>query len=515
MVWKKLRLLSEGIQFPKILQTLNTSVLRGTLPTYEGTTTEKYSEEDAMRSEFDLVVIGGGSAGFAAAIKAVERGAKVAVVEVGTIGGTCLNRGCIPSKNLLHAAWLYHLSCNNPFPGITLPQGKLDFRQVMEQKDALISDLREKKYLSILREYDNIHLFNGKAEFTSRDTVIVDKDRLVSERFIVATGSSPSIIPIKGLDKVQHLTSKEVLELQELSGSIVILGGRAVALESAQTYAHFGAKVTILQRSPRIIPDHEEELSLSLRECLEEEGIEIHTDTAIHEVEKEGEDIVIQATVNKKPMVFRGSKLLMATGRRPNTNGMGLERVGVELDYRGAIKVDEEMATSAPNVWAAGDVTGKTFLVTMAAHEGAVAAQNALDCCSHVKVDYTSVPYVIFTTPNVATVGLTEEGARKKGLRVKAKSLDMKMVPKAQVIRDTRGMVKMVVEEDTNRILGVHILSSQGAEIIHEAVLAIKFGLTLTDLIETIYVYPTISECLKIAAQSFFKDVNKLSCCAE
>lgn len=468
-----------------------------------------------MRNKFDLVIVGGGSAGFAAAIKATEMGAKVAIVEMGTIGGTCLNRGCIPSKNLLRAAWLYHLARGKPFPGVYLLKSTLDFKQVMAQKDTLIGDLRQKKYLDILRENKNIKLFSGRGQFASRDKLQVEHDILEVPRFIIATGSSPSVIPVKGLENVQYLTSDEALELKELPRSIIILGGRAVALEFAQMYAHFGTKVIVLQRSSRIIPDHEVEISLALRRYLEEEGIDIFTEVKLEEVRREGDAVIVFAEVKGGAMAFEAERLLVATGRRPSTQGLNLEAIGVEMDSEGAVKVDDEMKTTADTVWAAGDVTAKTFLVTMAAHEGSAAAENALDCCAHRKVDYSCVPHAIFTTPNVATVGLKEEEARRKGLNIEVRTLDFSMVPKAHCIRDMRGVVKMVVEEDTNCILGVHILAPQAAEIIHEAALAIKFGLSLEDLIDTIHVYPTMSESLKLTAQSFFKDVSQLSCCAE
>lgn len=469
--------------------------------------------------DFDLVVVGGGSAGFAAAIKATEMGARVAIVEGGIIGGTCLNRGCIPSKNLLQAALFYHSVKQEPFPGISLLKGKLNFKQVMAQKDALIESLRQKKYLDILKENKNIKFFRGRGQFVSISRVQVSlqvsQDILQSPKFIIATGSSPSVIPVKGLDSVPYLTSDEALELKEPPRSMIILGGRAVALEFAQMYAHFGTEVTILQRSSRIIPDHEPEISLALEKYLAEEGINIFTDVNVKEVGCNGGNIMVLAESEEETLEFKAERLLVATGRRPNTQDLALKTIGVETDLQGAVKVNDEMQTTAGNVWAAGDVTARTFLVTLAAREGSVAAENALDCCAHRKVDYSCVPHAIFTTPNVATVGLKEEEARSKGLSVKAQTLNFSMVPKAQCIRDTRGLVKMVAEENSHRILGVHILAPEGVEVIHEASLAIKFGLTLEDLIDTIHVYPTMSESLKLTAQSFFKDVKKLSCCAE
>lgn len=466
-------------------------------------------------SSFNLIIIGGGSAGFASAIKATEVGAKVAIVEEGIIGGTCLNRGCIPSKNLLKAGEVYYYSRRNPFDGVNIQQKPLNFIKVIRQKDKLVKELRGSKYLNLLKEKPDIKFIKGRGEFLSNKEIKVGTDVLKADKFIIATGASPSILPVEGLKGVEYLTSTEALNLKKLPKSMIILGGRFVALEFAQMYSHFGTRVTVLQRSSRIIPEEEEEISLALQRFLEDEGIKIVTGVKLLSAKESKGMKIVSCEISGKRKVFKADGLLVATGRKPNTSGLGLDKIGVKLNDKGAIIVDDEMRTTVPNIWAAGDITGEPMLVTVAAHQGAVAAQNAIDDCCHRKVGLSFVPHTIFTHPQVAGVGLKERDAIEKGYKIKVRTLDFHLVPKASVIRDTRGLIKMVVEDGTDIILGVHILSPEGGDIIHEATLAVQKKMTIHEIIETIHVYPTLSESIKIVAQSFLKDVSKLSCCAE
>jgi mercuric reductase len=466
-------------------------------------------------SEQDLIVLGGGSAAFAAGIKASELGAKVAIAEGDVIGGTCLNRGCVPSKFLIKAAELYHMPRRNGYEGVETHQGKVDFSKLISQKDALLSEFRQMKYRDVLEAYPNITYLPHRAYFVSGNEVRIGDKTYTAEKFIIATGSSPWIPPIKGINQVDYLTSTNALELKELPKSIIVLGGSAVGLEFAQMYAHFGSKVTVLEVMPRLLPGEEEEISEALRGYLEEEGIEIHTEASVLNATSNGGNKKLTAEIKGKKMEFEGEALLVATGRRPNTAGLGLEKVGVKLDKKGGIIVDDGMKTSAPHVWAAGDVvSGVPMLVTTAARAGSIAAENALTG-SNKKMDYLSVPYAVFTIPEVAGVGLGEKEARDKGYRVKVGYLDFKHVPKAAIIRDTRGLMKMIVEEGTNRILGVRMVAPESADIIQKAALLVKYRITIEDVLDTIDVYPTLSESIKLCAQTFKKDVTRLSCCAD
>ena len=463
---------------------------------------------------FDLVIIGSGSAAFAAALKAAEHDSKVAMVEKGTIGGTCVNVGCVPSKNLLRAGELRYYDTNRDFPGIRPGRTTLEFRKVIEQKDQIVRGLRKEKYSDVLRSLPSTKLFRGKARFVSKTRVKVDGISVDGRKFIVASGSSPRIPQIPGIDSVEYLTSVEALSLRDRPDSMVILGGRALGLEFAQMYVHMGTKVTVLQRSDRIIPEEEPSISDALRQYLEKEGIKIKTGVQVKRVGgKNGEKIVV-AEASGKEFEVHGDELLMATGRAPNTRDLGLEVVGVKLSQDGAVKVNREMHTTSNNVWAAGDVIGEPMLETIAAKEGATAAENALQG-THRKIDFLPVPRAVFTSPQVASVGLTEKEAEEGGYECACRTVEMSKVPKAITIRETRGLIKMVAEARTGRVLGVHILADNAADIIHEGVLAVKYRLTIDDLIDTVHVFPTLAESTKLVALSFRKNLDKLSCCSE
>jgi len=463
---------------------------------------------------FDLVILGSGSAAFAAAIKAANHGAKAAMIERSTLGGTCVNVGCVPSKNLLRAGELRYYDSHREFPGIRPGRTTLEFSRIIEQKNQIVRGLRKEKYSDVLRSLPSTKLFRGNARFVSRTRVKVDGIIVDGRKFIVATGSSPRIPSVSGIESVNYLTNVEALSLKNRPVSMVVLGGRALGLEFAQMYSHMGTKVTLLQRSDRIIPEAEPEISEALRESLNDEGVEIRTGVQIKRVYQTQAEKVIVATVRGREFEARGDELLLATGRDPNTNQLGLETVPVRLRKDGAVKVDREMRTTAPHVWAAGDVIGEPMLETIAAKEGATAAENALSG-THRKIDFLPVPRAVFTSPQVASVGLTEKEAHERGYNCACRTIAMSKVPKAVIIRETRGLVKMVADASTGRILGVHILADNAADIIHEAVLAVKHKLTIDDIIDTVHVFPTVAESIKLAATSFRKDIDQLSCCAE
>ena len=463
---------------------------------------------------FDLVILGSGSAAFAAAIKAGDHGAKTAMIERSTLGGTCVNVGCVPSKNLLRAGELRYYDSHREFPGIRPGRTTLEFNRIIEQKNRIVTGLRKEKYSDVLKSLPSTKLFRGNARFVSKTRVKVDGINVDGRRFIVATGSSPGIPSIPGIESVGYLTNVEALSLRNKPTSMVVLGGRALGLEFAQMYSHMGTKVTLLQRSDRIIPEEEPEISEALRQYLENEGIEIKTGVQVKRAyQTQGEKVVV-ANARGREFEARADELLLATGRDPNTDLLGLETVPVGLRNDGAVRVNREMHTTAPHVWAAGDVIGEPMLETIAAKEGATAAENAL-LGTHRKIDFLPVPRAVFTSPQVASVGLTEKQAHEHGYECTCRTIPMSKVPKAIVIRDMRGLVKMVADASTGRILGVHILAENAAEIIQEAVLAVKHKLTIDDIIDTVHVFPTMTESIKLAATSFRKDIDQLSCCAE
>src|SRR5437879_3741787 len=463
---------------------------------------------------FDLVILGSSSAAFAAAIKADDHGAKTAMITRSTVGGTFVNVGCVPSKNLLRAGELQYYDSHREFPGIRPGRTRLEFNRIIEQKNQIVRGLRKEKYSDVLRSLPSTKLFRGNARFVSKTRVKVDGINVDGKKFVVATGSSPRIPSIPGIENVGYLTNVEALSLKNKPASMVVLGGRALGLEFAQMLSHMGTRVTLLQRSDRIIPKEEPEIPEALRQYLESEGIEIKTGVHVKRVYQTHGEKVIVATVKGREIEARGDELLLATGRDPNTNLLGLETVPVGLRKDGAVKVNLEMRTTAPHVWAAGDVIGEPMLETIAAKEGAAAAENAL-LGTHRKIDFLPVPRAIFTSPQVASVGFTEKQAHEEGYECTCRTIPMSKVPKAIVIRDTRGLVKMVADASTGRILGVHILADNAADIIHEAVLAVKHKLTIDDIIDTVHVFPTMTEAIKLAATSFRKDIDQLSCCAE
>lgn len=463
--------------------------------------------------DLDLMVIGGGSAAFAAAIRAAGLGARVGVAEADVIGGTCLNRGCLPTKNLLYAADRYHLYCSASFPGLPCGNASVDFAKVIGQKDDLVHEMRKQRYLDVLEAFPEIRYFPHQAQFVDDHRIQVGDQQLSAEHFLIATGASPEIPKIPGLQGNGYLTYKESLDLKKLPASMVVIGGGAIGLEIGQMYGRFGTRVTILEALPRIAPMEEPEISEALQGYLSQEGVEIHTGARVQRAEANSCGRQLTAEIEGQPCVFCGEQLLVATGMRPNTDGLGLEKLGVKRNRHGAVVVDEELRSTVRHIWAAGDVTGRMMLVTVAAYEGGLAAENAL-LNAHNKMDYKPVPHAIFTSPGIASVGLQENAARDAGRKVLTTLVPFAQVPKAGAIRDTRGLIKMVVDAKDHTILGVHILGPEAPDLIHVGVLAIQNRMTVGDIIRTIFVYPTMAEAIKIAALSFKKDVTKLSCCA-
>ncbi len=469
---------------------------------------------------YDLVILGQGSAAFAAAIKANDLGISTAMIggnatEGALIGGTCVNVGCVPSKRLITVGTLFHNARHNTFEGIKYDRGLLDFKRVIRQKNRLILEFRRDRYRQVLNRLKHVRFYKGSGRFNSKNTVRVSSETLGARKFIVATGARAYVPPIKGLDTVDYLTNEEALNLTELPRSLCVIGGRVLGLEFAQMYAQFGTKVTILQRSERILPDDEPAVSKVMENYLSGFGIVVRTGVKINSIRKTGSRKRVSYTSNGRIAQLEADQLLFATGRLANTENLELPIAGVETDPEGFIKVNDEMRTSAGHVWAAGDVTGEPMLETVAAKEGAIAAENVFSRDRKKTINFDHVPSAVFTYPEVARVGLTEAQVHERGIRCSCVTLPFDLVPKAEIIGDARGLVKMVIDAGTKRVLGVHIVAPNAAEIIHEAVLAVKFKLTIDDLIDTVHVFPTLSESSKLAAQSFYKDVGSLSCCVE
>lgn len=465
-------------------------------------------------AQLDLIVIGGGSAGFAGAIKASDLGARVAIVEGGTLGGTCVNVGCIPSKTLLRAAEARFDRTRHGFAGIPTTDGSVDWLAVRAQKDEVVENLRREKYSDVLRSYESVTLIRQRAQFASGHTLVLADGRTLSAgKILVATGAAPWVPDIPGLAASGYLDNASAMALDQLPESLIVLGGGAVGLELAQMFARLGTRVTVLEALDRLLPSEDPVLGNALAEFLRAEGLSIHTRARIESVTVAASLRTVTFRAADAQVTVSAQHLLAATGRRARTHELGLEMAGVKLGRKGEIAVNEFLETSNPDVYAAGDVIGDPMFVYVAAHAGSVAAENALSG-NRRRYDLAAVPSVTFTDPAVASVGLTESAARLNGLQPLVSELSLEHVPRARVAHDTRGFIRLIADEKSRKILGAQILASEGGELIAEAALAVRLGLTITDLTDSFHPYLTMSEGLKLAAQTFFTDVSKLSCCA-
>lgn len=463
--------------------------------------------------ELDLVVIGGGSAGFAAAIRAADLGASVAMVEGGSLGGTCVNVGCVPSKTLIRAAETFYRPGHHAFAGISAEPRPLDFRAVIQQKRDLVAELQQAKYWDVLAAYPSIMLLRGRARFQPNGVLEVDGQPVRARKVVLSMGASPWSAPIPGLSDIPHLTSTTIMELEELPQRLIAIGGGAVGLELAQAFARFGSKVTVLEALPRIVPPEDADVGEALAGYLREEGIDVRTGVKISQVSGGPGAYRVEIDVDGERHIIEGDQLLVATGRRPNTADMGLEEAGIRLGKKGEVLVNEHLETSREGIYAAGDVIGDPAFVYVAAYAGSLAADNALGE-GDKRYDLSVVPRVTFTDPAVASVGMTEAEARSGGLPIAVSKLPMSYVPRAIAARDTRGFIKLIANEETNQLVGAHILAPEAGDIIEQAVLAIRFEIRVEDIASLLHPYLTNAEGIKLAAQTFKKDVAKLSCCA-
>jgi mercuric reductase len=460
---------------------------------------------------YDLAIIGSGGAAFAAAIAARDAGAAVVMAERGTLGGTCVNIGCVPSKTLLRAGEVYHLAAHHPFAGVATSAGAVDMAALVGQKDELVADLRQHKYADLIEEY-GWDLVRGEAAFADAHTLQAGGRRIAASAFLVATGARPAVPDIPGLRGAGYLTSTTALALDHVPESIAVIGSGYIALELGQLLARLGARVTLMQRSPDLLKAYDPEVGQAMAGALREEGIELLTGVSYRRVEggSGGRRVLIE--VDGKERVVEAEAVLVAAGRHPNTETLHLERAGVRVGARGEVIVDAELRTHVAHILAAGDVTLGPQFVYVAAYEGRLAAGNALG--AHRQADLSVVPAVMFTSPAVATVGLTEAAARAAGLDVKTSLLPLTAVPRALANHDPRGLFKLVAEAGNDRVLGAQIVAENAGEAIYAATLAVKYRLTVADLVDSFAPYLTMAEGIRLAAQTFGRDVSKLSCCA-
>jgi mercuric reductase len=470
------------------------------------------TEAQAEAGGYDLLIIGAGSAAFAAAIKASELGARVAMVERDTIGGTCVNIGCVPSKTLLRAAEHYHRAGHSPFAGVPTSVGRVDLQALVAQKDELVATMQQEKYEDLIGVY-GIDLIRGEARFTGPDTVEVDGRQVKAGRFLIATGAAPWAPPIEGLDDTGYLTSTIALDLAELPAELIVVGANAIGLELGQLFLHLGTRVTLVEALDRVAPFEEPEISAALGEHLESLGARVLTSAFATKAGSAGNRRWLDVTMDGAVERLEADQLLVATGRRARTTGLGLDAAGVDTDGRGHIMVDDRMATANSLVFAAGDVTTLPQFVYVAALSGAIAAEHALRGTGR-RIDLATMPRVTFTSPPIAAVGLTEAEAKKAGHRVVTSLLPLEVVPRALVDHATTGLIKLVADESDGRLFGAHILAEGAGDVIQAAIMALRYRATIDDVAGTFHPYLTMAEGLKLAAQGFSKDVKHLSCCA-
>lgn len=467
-------------------------------------------------NHFDLIIIGGGSAAFSAAITAGELGLSALMVNGGLpIGGTCVNVGCVPSKHLIRAAESIHKATHSPFNGIQPNKPDWDYKTIIRQKKELVAQMQKKKYKDIAGTLDNLKIIEGIAKFTDDKTISINENETYTgSKFLIATGATTNIPPFQGLSEIDYLTNVSIFDLEELPESLTVLGGGYIALEIAQAYHRFGSKVKIIQRSNHILSAQTPDISDELAKHLLNEGIEIHTGITIQSIKKAENNIIIKATKEGDPVQFiEPCKILVATGTKPNTQNLGLEKIGIELGKGGHIIVNEMQQTTLTHIFAAGDCTDTPAFVYTAANEAKIAIRNAFEGENN-KVNYNGLPWVVFTDPQVSGAGIDEQEAEAKGIPYETSVIPLSEIPRAATALDTRGFIKLIRNPETDKLIGARIVAPEGGELAMQVSLAIKYGITVTELAESFHPYLTLSEGIKLAAITFRKDVAELSCCA-
>jgi len=447
-----------------------------------------------------IIVIGGGPAGYTAAIKASQLGGKVTLVEEKNLGGICVNRGCIPTKFLLHTVDIYQSIKDAGQYGISVAGTNLDLSKMQVGKNKVISTLVS-GVAGLLRR-NNVEVITGRAKLTQSKQVEIDsgqeKKTIQAEKVIIATGSKPIVLPIPGADSLDILDAEDMLSLDRLPKSLVMVGGGVIGVEMATILAKLGCKVIIVEMMPHILPAQDAEIVAILDGALREDGVEIYCGAQVTRIEgTKGGKLVIFSDSNKVEKKLEAEAAAVCVGYRPNIEGLGLDECGVAIE-RGRIQVNERMQTSVPDIYAAGDVVGGMMLAYVSFAEGRVAAENVMG--KDTKIDYQAVPQCIFTLPEVASVGLTEEEAVAQGYQLRIGRFPFVGNGMAKILGEQRGLVKIITDQDYGQILGVHIVGPRATSLIPEAALAVKLEATAQDIIATMHAHPTLSEAIWEAA---------------
>jgi dihydrolipoamide dehydrogenase len=465
-----------------------------------------------MEKIFDVVVIGAGPGGYVAAIKCAQLGMRVACVDANeSLGGTCLNVGCIPSKALLQSSHKFHETLHNlEQHGISAKSVSLDLKKMMERKDKVVSDLTGG--IKFLFKKNKVTSFTGHAQFVSENAVDIIHQgvvqRIEAKNFIIATGSSVTTIPHIPIDEKMIVSSTGALALESVPKTLIVIGGGYIGLEMASIWSRLGSKVSVVEFSDRIVPAMDEAVSSELQVILEKQGIQFYLGHKVTKVDKNGAE-VIPTFENKEGKTFehKASLVLVSVGRVPNTEGLNLEAVGIELNARGFIPVNEKFETKKSNIFAIGDVIGGMMLAHKAEDEGCAVAEILAGQHSHV--NYDAIPAVIYTHPEVASVGKTEETLKENGVSYKAFKFPMSVNGRAKANGETEGFVKILTHLETDEVLGVHIIAADAGNMIAEATLAMEYKASAEDIARTCHAHPTTAEAFKEAALgAWFKTIN-------
>lgn len=445
--------------------------------------------------EKDVVIIGGGPAGYVAAIHAAHLGAKVALVEKDKLGGTCLNRGCIPTKALVRSIEVLLAAKKAPDFGIEIDNIKVDFPKIMARKSRIVSQLVAG--VEELMRANKISVYKDTGRILSPHLVKVNDEEIATRKLIIATGSESTLLPIPGIDLPGVLTTDDILELKELPQSLVVIGGSHVGVEFASIFRGLGTKVTIVKRRPLLLEPIDEEIGRRFAQTLPRQGIEVKIGAAVKAIRQEGAVLRVVWDTPEGEQGVEGEMVLLATGRQPYTEGLGLAKVGVKMEGQ-AIVVNEHLETNIPDVYAIGDVLGKSMLAHVASYEGEVAVENALG--GSRRADYRAVPSCIFTHPEIAGVGITEKEAKEKGIPYKVSKFPFAACGRAVTMDETTGLVKLICDAENGKVLGMHIMGPHASDLIAEGALAIKLGATAKDIAHTIHAHPTLPEAVREAA---------------
>ena len=443
----------------------------------------------------DVVIVGGGPAGYVAAIRASQLGGKVILIEKDALGGTCLNRGCIPTKALVRSTEVFlEAKRANEF-GIDVGNIKINLQKIMARKNNIVSQLVSG--VEQLMKANKVSLYRGTGHILSPHLVKVNDEEIATRKLIIAAGSESALLPIPGLDLPGVLTTDDILELDELPETLVIIGGSHMGVEFACIFNGLGVKVTIVKRRPLLLEPIDEEIGRRFARGLPKQGIEVKIGAAVKAIRKEGAVLKVVWDTPDGEQGVEGQMVLMATGRLPYTEGLGLSELGIRMDGR-AIVVNEYLETNVNDVYAIGDVLGKSMLAHVASYEGEVAAENAL---GHSRqVDYHAVPSCIFTQPEIAGVGITEVEANDKSIPYKVSKFPFLACGRALTMGETMGMVKMICNAEDGTVLGIHIMGPHASDIIAEGVLAVQMGATARDIVHTMHAHPTLPEAVRETA---------------